>query len=209
MKITAIEKQKKIRDRYNIYLDNEFAFGLYEDTILKFGLRSNDELPEEKLNEIRDYDELCFGKYIAYSFLSFKPRSEREVYRKLKANKISENSIKKIISQFTELKYIDDRAYAKLYIESRLNSKPAGRRLIKLKLAGKGIETETADNVMNEIYNEAEEFSSAIKLTEKYAKKLKSMNDFERRKKCFSYLISRGFDFDTANNVLNELKLSS
>lgn len=208
MKITAIEKQKKIRDRYNIYLDNEFAFGLYEDTVQKFGLRSNDELPEEKLNEIRDYDELCFGKYIAYSFLSYKPRSEKEVYRKLKANKISENSIRKIISQFTEQKYIDDKAYAKLYIESRLHSKPEGRRLIKLKLAGKGIESETADNALNEIYNEADEFSSAIKLTEKYVKKLKSMSDFERRKKCFSYLISRGFDFDTANNVLNELRLN-
>jgi regulatory protein len=47
MKITRIEKQIKFKNRYNIFLDGEFAFGLYDDTILKFGLRTNDELSDE------------------------------------------------------------------------------------------------------------------------------------------------------------------
>lgn len=207
MKISGIEKQKKYRNRYNIFLDGEFAFGLYEDTIFKFGLRINDELTHEKIKEIRDSDEFNFGKYVAYSFLGYKPRSKKEVYKKLKENKISENAIDEILKLLTEQKYIDDSAYARLYIESKLSSKPSGRKLVKLKLLEKGIDKETADKVMDEIFNEEDEFESAKKLLAKYIKKLKSDNEFERRKKCFSYLISRGFDFDTANKVLKETNL--
>ena len=96
MKITAIEKQKK-EGRYNIYLDGEFAFGLYKESIFDFGLRVNDELDENKITEIRECDETGFGKKVAYGFLNFKQRTEKEVRKKLKEKKISPKSTDKII----------------------------------------------------------------------------------------------------------------
>ena len=102
MKISKIQKQKK-ENRYNIFLDEEFAFGIYKDTVLKFGLRTKDELSEEKINEIKNYDEYFAGKRIALRFLSYRQRSEREVRDKLKSKRISKNNIDKIKNEVLEL----------------------------------------------------------------------------------------------------------
>jgi regulatory protein len=105
----------------------------------------------------------------------------------------------------TEQKYINDHNYAKLYLESKLMSKPIGKRLLKLKLYEKGIDKEVSEKVIDENYNEEIELESAEKLLEKYQKKVRGKNDFEKKKKCFSYLISRGFDFETANKALKNI----
>ncbi len=204
MKITGIQKQKKQKKRYNLFLDGDFAFGLYDDTILKYGLRTNDELSEDKIKEIREYDEFSFGKYIAYAFLAYKARSRKEIIKKLKERKISENIIEDILKLLTEQKYLDDSSYAKLYLENIVSSKPAGRRLIKLKLGEKGIDKETADKIIEENYDEESEYTAARKLLKKYSVRLKNKPGPEKKRKSFSYLISRGFDFDLANKIINE-----
>jgi regulatory protein len=203
MKITKIEKQKKHKDRYNIFLDGEFAFGLYEDSLLKFGLRTNDELSDKEITEIKDYDGFIFGKTVAYSYLSYKQRSRKEVIQKLRKNKIPEEVIDKIISLLVEMKYINDESYAKLYLENKLSGKPMGNRLLRIKLQEKGIDRETTEKVIDENYDEEKELQSAEKLLEKYSEKVKGKNDFEKRKKCFNYLVSRGFDFELAGRVLD------
>ena len=38
MQITKIEVQKKKQNRFNIYINDEFAFGVDEATLLKFSL---------------------------------------------------------------------------------------------------------------------------------------------------------------------------
>ena len=97
MKITKIEVQKKDKHRYNIFLDGSFAFGLYEDSVLKYGLRTKDELDEKKIKEMREFDEFGYGKKAAYSFLAYKPRSKKELVKKLKQKKISDKIIEDII----------------------------------------------------------------------------------------------------------------
>ena len=52
MQITKIEVQKKKQNRFNIYLNNEFAFGVDEDTLLKFGLTKGTELTQDTIREI-------------------------------------------------------------------------------------------------------------------------------------------------------------
>ena len=44
--ITRIEPQKKNRQRRNIYLDGEFAFGLDEEVVAAYHLSEGDELTQ-------------------------------------------------------------------------------------------------------------------------------------------------------------------
>jgi regulatory protein len=203
MEITKIEKQKKDRARYNIFLDGDFAFGLFDDTILKFGLRTNDELNQTRITEIKEYDEFNYGKKIAYSFLSYRQRSKKELTKKLKDKKISESGIDKIIKLLEEQKFINDSTYAKIYLESKIRNKPMGKRLLQNKLFEKGIDKDTAEKTLNENYSEEKEIESAKKLLEKYSKKIKGKDLSEKKQKCYRYLISRGFDFEIVNKVMN------
>jgi len=205
MVITKIEQQKKDKHRYNVYIDSEFSSGLYDDTIIKFGLRTNDKIDEAKLEKIKEYDEVNFGKKLAYSFLSYKQRSEKDIEKKLKQNKISQTAIETIIGLLKEQKYLDDEKYAKQFIENKISRKPLGKRVLKQKLFEKGIGKEITETILSESYPEETETESARILLEKYQKKVKGKDQFEKRRKCFQYLISKGFDYDIVKEITANL----
>ncbi|MEO8446229.1 MAG: RecX family transcriptional regulator [bacterium] len=202
MKITKIEKQKKDKHRYNIFLDGEFSFGLYEDTVLKFGLRTDDEIDEKRTEELKEFDEYNFGKKVAYSFLAYKQRSIKELKNKLKLKKISEEAIEKIITLLTEQKYLDDKSYAKNYLDDKLARKPVGKRLLKLKLMEKGIDKETVESTVIDNYSESKEEELAVQLIKKYKQRLKGKDESEVRNKCYRYLASKGYDYDVISKVM-------
>jgi regulatory protein len=203
MKITKIEKQKKDRQRYNIFLDGEFAFGLYEDSLVKYGLRSGDVLSEDKIKEMKEYDEFGFGKKVAYSYLAYRQRSKRELAGKLKQKKISADIIEKIIALLEEQKYLNDNTFAKNYLDDKLNSKPIGKRLAILKLSEKGIDKEIIEGAVNESYADDKEAELAEKALKKYERIVKYKDAADKKNKCFRHLISKGFDFDTVKKVMN------
>ena len=205
--ITSIEPQKK-DGRYNIFIDGEFAFGAYKDTIYNFGLRKNDELTDDKLKEIRDTDELNFGKKVAYTFLSYKPRTEKDVRKKLKEKKISTENIDKIVSFMKQFKYLDDSTFAIQYLEAKLARKPEGKRLIAMKLAGKGVDKEIIGGIIDAKYNEETEINKARELLEKYYKKVKAKSEVDRKRKCYQHLLSKGFDYEIINNAFREFVTS-
>jgi regulatory protein len=200
-RITEIEPQKKRRGRFNIFLNDEFAFGLDKETIYTFGLRKNDELTEEKIKEITDYDEFNFGKKIAFSFLNYKPRTEKELRRKLKEKKISEKNSDRVILTLKDLKYLDDNQYAKMYLEEKLANNPKGKRVIAMKLAEKGINKEVIKNVVDTNYNEETEIKKAKELLSKYVKKVRAKSPIDKKQKCYRYLLSRGFDYEIVKSV--------
>lgn len=202
MKITKIEKQKKDKHRYNIFLDGGFAFGLYEDTVLKFGLRTDDDIDEKKTEELKRFDEFNFGKKVAYSYLAYKQRSIKELKNKLKLKKISEEAVEKIIALLIEQKYLDDTAYAKNYLLDKLARKPAGKRLLKLKLMEKGIDKETVESIVSDNYSESTEEELAVRLIKKYRQRLKGKDETEVRNKCYRYLASKGYDYDIISRVM-------
>jgi len=203
MVITKIEKQKKNKERYNISIDGDFAFGLYEDSLVKYGLRSGDILTSEKIKEMQEYDEFGYGKKVAYSFLAYKQRSKKELIKKLKLKKISDASIEKIVELLEKQKYLNDELFAGNFIEDKLNSRPIGKRLAKLKLSEKGIDKEVIEETLNKIYSEDKEAEYAERVLEKYVKKVKYKDAVDKKNKCYRYLISKGFDFDTVKKVLS------
>lgn len=201
MIITSIEEQKK-KGRFNIFLDGEFAFGLYKETIYDFGLRVKDVLTEEKINEIKSYDEINFGKKVAIRFLNYKQRTEKEVHGKLKSHKLSEESINKIIIFLKEFKFVNDENYAKLFVESKKILKPEGRRTVRMKLAQKGINKELSERSVSENYSEEEEFIKAKELFDKYRKKVRGKNEADKKQKCYRFLLSKGFSYDLIREVM-------
>ena len=56
MKITNIELQKN-RKRYNIYIDDEFAFGISDELRYKFGLHIDDNIEQDFIEDILKSEE--------------------------------------------------------------------------------------------------------------------------------------------------------
>jgi len=203
MEITKIEQQLKNLTRYNIYIDGEFVLGVYDDTLLKYQLRKGDEVTAEKLAEIREYDEYNYGKTVAYKFLSYKPRSIKEVKNKLTYKKISKQSVEKIIEHLKKYQFLNDESYAKMYLEQKTNSKGMGKSMVTFKMIDKGIDKEMITKVIEENYPEDKQIEVGKKLLEKYLKKKQKIEDKnELKRKCSQYLFSRGFSYSVIGKIL-------
>ncbi|KKQ29784.1 MAG: Regulatory protein RecX [Candidatus Levybacteria bacterium GW2011_GWA2_37_36] len=136
----------------------------------------------------------------ALEFLSYRPRSEKEVRDKLKTKKVELEVIDRIISKLKEKKFINDEEFTKGWTESRLRFKPRSVRLIKLELKQKGIDPETINNLQLTIDNDLE---SARKLVEKKIGRLEGLPKQEIYQKLGRYLASKGFDWDTIKKSID------
>ncbi len=204
MIVTRIEKQKKDKKRYNIYLEGEFFCGLYEDTILKYGIAAGDGISESELNVIRDFDEYIYGKKVAMDFLSYRIRTNAEIRKKLRSKKLSESIIEKVIEHLTDLGLLNDEEFARQLITEKIKRKPIGRKLLKQKLFEKGVPAVTGELVMDKIFSTVDEKQMAVWNFTKYYKKIKDKEINERKRRVFDYLARKGFDFDIVNEVIRE-----
>ncbi|HCW9115752.1 recombination regulator RecX, partial [Staphylococcus aureus] len=71
-KITKIEVQKKNKERFNLFLDEQFEMGIDIDTLVKFNLKKGQQLEAADMAEIQKYDHYRIGLNKAIQYLSYK-----------------------------------------------------------------------------------------------------------------------------------------
>ena len=81
--ITSVEPQKK-KERFNIFVDGKFRFGLDAETLVKSGLKVGQEISEKEIEKLVLENEVRKLMDKALRFLSFRPRSESEVRQYLR-----------------------------------------------------------------------------------------------------------------------------
>lgn len=149
----------------------------------------------ETLEKARNY---------AFLLLKFRTRSEKEITRRLKEKKFDEQAIKETIEFLKERKFIDDRAFAKAWIESRVK-KPLGLRRLRQELMMKGIDKKIIDaelEAAKEDYNEPE---IVKKIARERFKKLKGVQAQKAKPRLYAYLLRRGYSSEIVIDALNKL----
>ena len=82
-RITALEPQQKRKNRVNVFIDGEFAAGLFDTVAHDLGLRVGQAITPARLEEIAQAETLRRAKEDAYRLLGFRARSEKEITDKL------------------------------------------------------------------------------------------------------------------------------
>ena len=140
----------------------------------------------------------------ALRFLSYRPRSEKEVRDKLKVQseklKVKDSTaiIDKIIVKLKEKKFVNDEEFARMFLENRLRFKPRSSRLIQMELKQKGIDPDFIEKLINDLktINPDSDLEQAKKLVEKRIERLKNLKKQEIYEKLGRYLVSKGFNWD-------------
>lgn len=201
MIITKIEKQKNNNKMYSIFLNNEFAFSIDEVNLIYFKLKENEILTEEKYTKILDNILLKKAKDTALKYLSYKMRTEKQIKEKLISKEFPESIINKVINILKKYNYINDDIFAKYFIKDKINIKGYGLFKIKYELKSLGICEKIYNKYLKDEIFLAEE-KKAIELIQKKMKKIDILN-YKEKEKLYSYLLRRGFSFDTINKALN------
>jgi regulatory protein len=152
-----------------------------------------------------------YEKYLnkALHFLSFRPRSEKEVRDSLIKKKAPQEIVERIINSLKEQKFINDEEFARWFIENRLRFRPKSLRIIKLELKQKGIEMDVIDSVILEIQNndvadvKVNDLDSAKRLVTKRIDKYKGQDKQIIYQKLGAYLARRGFNWDTIKKSID------
>ena len=146
---------------------------------------------------------------IALRFLSYRPRSEKEVRDRLIRKKIDSQIIEKIIAKLKEKKFLNDEEFAKWWIEQRTKVRPKAIRVITLELKQKGISNEIIESLLSKDVSSEEQVLNdlelANKLIEKRIERFRNSSKQEIYQKLGSYLSRRGFDWETIKQSIDEL----
>ena len=144
---------------------------------------------------------------LSLRFLSYRPRSEKEMLDYLEKKKLDEKTIAQIIARLGEYKYIDDTEFAKFWIEQRIKFKHKPIRVIEFELKQKGINKDLIDDVLSKLEDSKKlDLESAKKLAVKKLDFYRDLDVKKRREKVMSYLLRKGFNYDLVKKSLEELE---
>lgn len=197
-KITAIEPQKN-RNRVNIHLDGEFAFGLARITAA--WLKIGDVLSEEKIAELKNKDDGERALQQALLFLSYRARSEKEIKQNLLKHEYSESIIEQTLERLRESKLANDHQFAKTWVENRNTFRPRSKRMLTMELRQKGLDEETVTNAVADV----DENALAYETAKKRATRFTGLERSEFRKKLSDFLARRGFPYSVVSSVVTQI----
>jgi len=199
--ITSIKPQKN-RKRFNIYLDGKFAFALSAEALVKADLKIDQETTEKDVEILRykDSRDKLYNK--ALKFLSYRPRSEREVRDYLEKKGGDTKIVEEITGKLKKQNLVDDHAFTTWWIEQRSRFRPKGKHLLWLELLKKGIKKEIIED---SLFSEKEELDLAKKAAGKKVKSYKNLEPLEFRRKMTAFLARRGFNWGVIKKVLEEI----
>lgn len=128
-------------------------------------------------------------------------RTEAETIKYLKDNDYSESEIDEAIKYAKEVGYINDIDYINAYVSDHLLINKWGPQKIIFKLKEKGISGEAVNFALMD--NEEIIKRNLYAQVEKKAKGL-NLEDFKTKQKVINHLVSRGYDYSSAKNALED-----
>jgi regulatory protein len=200
MIITNITSQRD-PERVNIFIDNEFAFGLFYSTKEELGLKNGMVLDDALLERIKSKDELQSAKSKAYQYLSFRQRSQKELEDHLLKKEFSQTTVDCVINMLRDAGYINDLDFAKAYVRDKTTFKNFGPYRIKNELSQKGISKDLIEQALQQEYQE--ELQELVDLVKsKYSSILHDRSE-KRFRRIGGFLQRKGHSYDTIKKVLD------
>lgn len=202
--ITKISVQENNKQRFNIFLDEEYAFSVDEDVLIKYRLKKGMQLDELLLTEINYYDEIRKAYNNAVQFLAKRKRTEAEVRKYLREKEAVESVIREVILKLYQYQFLDDEDYALSYVRTQMNTADKGPEVIRRELQQRGVDDALIDKAMKE-YPFERQFETALQLCEKFAGKNQRDSKRVLKQKMEQLLLRKGFPYDMISSVIAEL----
>lgn len=202
MKITKIESQKN-KNRVNVYIDENFAFGIDIEILYKYSLEVDMEIDESFIEDVLQGEEQNRANNYALNLLSYRWRSECEIRNSMNTKGYSQDTIDNTIKFLKEQELIDDRRFAESFIKDKINFRDWGSYRLKQELFSKGVSKNIVDEVIEKYCDD--EFERAMNLASKKIKSYKNDDKNAIYRKLGGYLQRKGYSYDVISSVLKEL----
>lgn len=144
------------------------------------------------------------AKLLLEKFCVYQDRSHKDVLDKLYKIHMVLEAREVILLHLLQNDYLNEERFAKSYVRGKFNQNNWGRIKIKNNLRSKQISEKNISTALQEIIYQ-DYIETLQKLTNKKSDITKAKNKFEKRRKIFSHLQSKGYETPLILDALNKI----
>lgn len=142
---------------------------------------------------------------VALHYLTAKARTVREMEDYLDQKQYGEFETMQVVERLKELHYLDDEAYAREFVRSRLATKAISRRKLKEQLIAHKLSKELITEALCAVTEEMER-ENAVRIAQKFARQFAALSDEEKKQRILRRLFSYGYEYDAARAAMASLQ---
>jgi regulatory protein len=187
--VTRLQIQKKSKERVNVFLDGEFAFGVSLDIAVE--LRKGQVLDAADVARLRDADTLTQAYQRAVRYLGVRPRSQAEIERYLRGKEYDEGVIAATVARLLTQGYLDDAAFAQYWRENRDRFRPRSAAALRAELRQKGVDRADVDEALTGLDEETAAWAAVAGKLARW----EALPPDEFTQKVTAFLGRRGFSY--------------
>ena len=199
--IVSILPQKKNKSRYTIKFKSGKIIGLSETNLISYKISVGQKISSSLLSKIDNDERLQSIKFKALNYLSYRPRSKKEVSISLLKKGFHQDDIDKVLEELVAKGYLDDESFAKTYARYLIKIKRLGRIAVKNRFFVHDINQEVLNPILDNLYAKypPDLLISEIVKNKKYPKDFDIIND----KKLINSLKRKGFSWNEISTYFN------
>ena len=221
--ITAIQAVPELPSHRQLFFDGVPFVVLHAALVENFGLRIGLEIEAEVIEKLIAADEVMRAKNYALRLLrealnndsddemeDSRPETKSKTYtksemkRRLTREGFSEEAVETAIEELIDSGHIRDRKYAENWVIRRQKSNPRGKTLLKHELLDKGVDRETAEQVVAQVAAE-DEAILALQIAQKRVKQYQRLPVHVAKRRLHGFLARRGFGSEVVRHVLEQI----
>ena len=200
-KVTALRTGRGRGQRVNVFLDGRFAFSMETEVAVREGVWIGQELSDGEIEAMVGSDHFLRCRNAADHYLSYRPRSESELRKRLHQRGFDGNSVEAVLTRLKEQGLVDDMDFAQFWRDNRESFSPRSRWLTRLELLRKGV----SDNIIDPVVSTIDDGDSAYRAAQSKARSL-PLRDYQSfRRRLGGYLKRRGFGYQVINQTVERL----
>jgi regulatory protein len=206
MRIIDIESLSARSERVRLRLEDGRTEEIAGEILYRAGLRAGQEIDEAELRRLLGQDEAWRAREAALRLLSYRPRTELELRRRLQRQGFPSEVAEWCVEELSARGLVDDAGFAESFTRDRVRLNPRGRRRVVQELRGKGVDAETAAAAVDEVLRteEVEELDLARDAARRWRAR-PGEETARARRRLTGFLARRGFGGETVLRVVDEL----
>ena len=197
MRVTGVEPVSKTR--YKVMIDGQFAFTLYKSELSRYHIEAGSVIELDTYQVIYK-NAVKRAKLRAMHLLTDMGRTEAQLRTKLMQGGYPQNITEEAIKYVKSFGYINDREYARNFVESRKDKK--SRRELYAALCQKGLASELIEEVLEECFDK-EDSIKAIKTLLRKKDFHPETADLKEKQKVMGYLLRKGFQYEEIKSAVD------
>jgi regulatory protein len=227
--LTALNADPHDPNKVHIFVDGRHALVVSLDVAASERLVVGQPCPPGRLERIYAAEQQQQVYELALNFLSYRPRSSREVEQRLRKKGYTPTQIEGAIARLSKQGYVDDHEFARFWINNRQTFSPRGPRLLRAELRQKGVSSEIVDEILAEHREEQTEQAeqaaevasiyslqddeptpgsdeaTALSLARKRMRLLSNLDPLTQKRRLSGFLARRGYGYDTIDAVMKRV----